>query len=209
MRKWTALVCLAAWALLSFGACGNPARSTAVTRVAAATSAGREKIDLELNDIDIYDALRALANKARISLFLDPDLTGTVTINVRSTPWDEVLAMIATDHALRVERLRVKTAAQRAALNISKESSPASPVSPGKDYTGEPIEMRFDDTPIRSAAKTFSDFAKVHIVVDDDVQASVTLHLRNIPWDLALDHLAQKYVLRIVRSGNQIRIARP
>ena len=83
------------------------------------------------------------------------------------------------------------------------------PPAPQKDFSGDPIEVSFDDTPIRSAAQTLSQVAKVNISVDGDVQASVTLRLRNIPWDLALYHLAQKYALRVVRDGNDIRIVRP
>jgi hypothetical protein len=54
----------------------------------------------------------------------------------------------------------------------------------------------------------FGDFAHVAITVDDDVDAQITLRLRHAPWDFALDHIAHKYALRVIREGDRIRIAR-
>ena len=144
----------------------------------------------------IHDALRVLAKKARISLFVDPGITGSVTISARSMAWDEVLAKIAEDHALRVEPLRVNAAGEPVALNISKASSP---ISPRKEYAGAPIEVNFDDTPIRSVARTLSDFAEIDIVVDDDVEATITLHLRKIPWDNLRSRRSFRAVERALR----------
>lgn len=54
----------------------------------------------------------------------------------------------------------------------------------------------------------FAQIARIDVVVDDGVDTSVTLRMRNIPWDLALYHLAQKYELRIVRGPDGFTIAR-
>lgn len=73
-------------------------------------------------------------------------------------------------------------------------------------FAGERSTARFDETPIRDVAKVLADFAKTDIIVDDGVQAHITLHLR-LPCDLALYHLAQKYDLRVVRTDGVIRIS--
>ena len=74
------------------------------------------------------------------------------------------------------------------------------------ELTGAPIDVSFEETPIRTVAKTLSDFAGVSIVVDDDVQVNVTQRSRQVPWDVVLDHVLRKYELRAVRNGNEIRI---
>lgn len=164
-----------------------------------------ETVDLELNDAELIDAVRTLGGTARINIFADSDLVdaGHVTLIVKSAPWEEVLAKIATDHQLRVEKLEVR-GVDRPSFWISKQSSPPAPVT---TFSGERFIARFDEVPIRDAAKTLANFAKTSIVVDDGIQANITLHMR-LPWDLALYHLAQKYDLRIVRSDSGFRISR-
>jgi type II secretory pathway component HofQ len=170
-----------------------------------AGSAAREKVDLVLEDAEVLDALAALAGRAGINIFADPDLNeaGRVSIDVHSAPWRDVLATIASDHRLRVESLDVRGSGQ-AAFWISRLSSARAPVT---RFTGERITAKFDGTPIRDVARTLSAFSKTNIVVDDGVEANITLHLR-LPWDLALYHLAQKYGLRIVRAESGLRISR-
>ena len=153
-------------------------------------------VDLDLRDAPIYDALRALAQQAQVNLDVDSGLTGTVTINVRSAPWDDVLATIAKDHNLRV-------AVTGPVVHVSDGSKPA---APEHTFTGTPMKVRFDDTPIRDAVKVIADVAKIQIAVDDGIDVGITLHLRNVPWDLALDHLVRKYELRLVRDGDRLRI---
>lgn len=196
------------WVLLFLGlcfACGSSEVVKPSKTVPQSASVSETRLDLDLADAELTDALADVAGKAGINIFADPDLdkAGRVTMSVHSAPWPDVLATIAAGHQLRVEELDVRGADHKS-LWISRQSSPPAPVT---KFTGERIVARFDDTPIRDVAKTLGDFAKTNIVVDDDVQANITLHLR-LPWDLALYHLAQKYDLRIVRSQGEIRIRR-
>jgi type II secretory pathway component HofQ len=159
---------------------------------------GKPRIDLDLHDAPVYEALRAIATRAHVNLDADPGFTGTVTMRVQSTRWDEALAMIAKEH-----HLRVVTAGP--VMHVSDASKPVAEPT----FAGTPIEVRFDDTPLREAVSTIAEVAKLPITVDDGVDASVTLHLRKVPWDLALDHLVRKYELRMVRTADGIRIAKP
>ncbi len=168
-------------------------------------SSSGERVDFEVSDAAPTDALRTLAGMAAINVFADPDIddAGPVTMTARSTPWQDVLAKLAADHQLRVEKLDVR-GVDRTSFWITKQSSPPAPV---KTFTGERLSAKFDDTPVREAAKTIAAVAKMTIIVEPDVEASITLHLR-LPWDLALYHLAQKYSLRIVRTDHELRITR-
>lgn len=163
------------------------------------------RVDLDLVDAPMAEALRAVAEKAGINVFSDShvDDAGHVTMSVHSASWQDALDKIAAAHQLRVEKLDVVGAVQPSVW-ISTLSRPAAPQT---TFTGERITARFDERPIREVAKALSDVAKTRIVVDDDLQENITLHMR-LPWDLALYHLAQKYDLHIVKGDGAIRIAR-
>jgi type II secretory pathway component HofQ len=203
-NAWLSVALITAFA----GACGHrgtEAVSAPTPKPTETLAVTDETVDLELKEAELIDALRTLGGTARINMFADSDLAnaGHVTLSVHSVPWEEVLTKIASDHQLRVEKLEVR-GVDRPSFWISKQSSSPAPVT---TFSGERIVARFDEMPIRDAAKTLADFAKTNIVVDDGVQANITLHMR-LPWDLALYHLAQKYDLRIVRSNNGFRITR-
>ena len=194
--------------LLSLLACscgpGRAAPGAGTVQQPQLASADETRIDLELKDAELTDALGMLAGKAQINLFADShvDDAGRVTLAAHSARWNDVLDKIAADHQLRVEQLTVRGVG-RPSFWISRQSSPPAPVT---RFTGERITARFDDTPIRDVAKALSVVAKTTIVVDADVDANITMHMR-LPWDLALYHLAQKYDLRIVQGAGGIRIA--
>ncbi|MBF5040880.1 hypothetical protein FGE12_00645 [Aggregicoccus sp. 17bor-14] len=153
---------------------------------------------------DIYEAFRALAQQARISLFLDPDIEGRVTWSAHAVPWPDALAALAQVHRLRVERLTVHGVAAPC-FWVSRTSSPPAPQT---EFTGTRVSLRFDDTPIREAVRQLAEAAKTPIVVDEGVpDVPITLHLW-LPWDLGLAHLAQKYALHLVRTNGTIHVAR-
>jgi type II secretory pathway component HofQ len=190
--------------LMAVCACGP----SAAPRRSAPPSAAADReptVDLDLTDTELTDALAGLAGMARINILADSHINdaGRVTLHVHAAPWEDVLAKLAADHQLRVEKLDVR-GAERPAFWISRQASAPAPVT---SFTGDRITARFDDAPIREVADALSTVAKTEIVVDDDVQMTITLHMR-LPWDLALYHLAQKYDLKIVRGDRQIRISR-
>lgn len=193
--------------VLVVSACAHPQGApvaTAAVSLAPAPAPGTDRIDLELHDVDIYDGLRELSRRARVSLFLDPDLTGQVTFSAHGIAWSDALARMASDHALRIERLTVH-GSQRPSFWVSRLSTPP---APQLEFVGGPIAINFEETPIAAAAKTLADAAKTTIVVEEGVDVAVTLHLRNLPWDLALAHLAQKYNLQLVRTDGAIHVSR-
>jgi type II secretory pathway component HofQ len=74
----------------------------------------------------------------------------------------------------------------------------------GKTFSGRKIDLDFKEAAIRNLMRLFSDVGKVTITVDDEVQASITIRLRNVPWDEALD-LRKRY--QVMGSGPARSIA--
>ena len=76
-------------------------------------------------------------------------------------------------------------------------------------YTGRRIQdLDVRELDIRDFLRFLAEAAGVNIVVDNDVAGSVTLRLRDVPWDEALDVVLRANGLAMVRRGHVIRIAK-
>lgn len=54
-------------------------------------------------------------------------------------------------------------------------------------YDGEEIDLNFQNVEIRSVLQIIAEVAEKNLVVGDEVGGSITLRLKNVPWDQALD----------------------
>jgi len=76
-----------------------------------------------------------------------------------------------------------------------------------KRYTGRRIDLDFKDADIHNILRLLADVGQVNIVTADDVSGTVTIRMRNVAWDHALDVILQAKHLGMVREGNLIRVA--
>jgi type IV pilus assembly protein PilQ len=74
-------------------------------------------------------------------------------------------------------------------------------------YTGRRIDLDLKDADVHNVLRLLADVGRVNIVTADNVQGSVTIRMRNVPWDQALDVVLQAKGLGMVRQGNMIRVA--
>jgi len=74
-------------------------------------------------------------------------------------------------------------------------------------YVGDKLSLNFQDIEVRSVLQLLADFTELNIVVSDSVQGKVTLRLKNVPWDQALDIILQSKALAKRKDGNVIMIA--
>lgn len=77
----------------------------------------------------------------------------------------------------------------------------------GARYTGRRISLDLKDAEIHNVLRLLADVSKLNIVASDDVKGKITLKLRNVPWDQALDIILTAKQLDKVRNGNIIRVA--
>lgn len=76
-----------------------------------------------------------------------------------------------------------------------------------KRYTGRRIDLDFKGADIHNILRLLSDVGQVNIVTSDDVKGEVTIKMRDVPWDQALDVVLRAKMLGSVREGNLIRVA--
>ncbi|MBX3271875.1 MAG: type IV pilus secretin PilQ [Sandaracinaceae bacterium] len=74
-------------------------------------------------------------------------------------------------------------------------------------YRGRRIDLDFHNADIHNILRLIAEVGGVNIVTSDDVSGSVTIRMRNVPWDQALDVILQAKGLGMVRRGNLIRVA--
>ena len=74
-------------------------------------------------------------------------------------------------------------------------------------YTGERLSLNFQDIEVRSVLQLLADFTGLNLVVSDSVVGNLTLRLKNVPWDQAMDIILKTKGLAQRRAGNVILIA--
>jgi len=74
-------------------------------------------------------------------------------------------------------------------------------------FTGRRIDLDLKDADIHNVLRLISDVGKVNIVTADNVTGTVTIRMRNVPWDQALETVLQAKGYGMVRQGNMIRVA--
>ncbi|HEX2648453.1 MAG TPA: AMIN domain-containing protein, partial [Burkholderiales bacterium] len=74
-------------------------------------------------------------------------------------------------------------------------------------YTGEKLSLNFQNVEVRAVLNVIADFTDLNIITSDTVGGSITLRLKDVPWDQALEIILQTRGLDSRRSGNVIWIA--
>lgn len=94
-------------------------------------------------------------------------------------------------------------------LTISlKRPEAKSPLRPKTvAYSGKKISLDFQDIEVRRVLQLLADFTDINMVAADSVQGNITLRLKEVPWDQALDIVLKTKNLDKRRNGNVIWIA--
>ena len=77
----------------------------------------------------------------------------------------------------------------------------------GQGYQGEKLSLNFQNIEVRSLLQVIADFTNFNVVTSDTVTGNLTLRLKDVPWDQALDIILQAKGLGLRKSGNVIWIA--
>ena len=97
-----------------------------------------------------------------------------------------------------------------ASTPITQQSVSQVPPAPGgrkRIYHGATVDFDFKDAPIHDLLRIIADTGHVNIVVPDTIDAKVTVRLKRVPWDEALDVILASHGLWYRREGNLYRIA--
>ncbi|OIR10458.1 type IV pilus biogenesis and competence protein PilQ precursor [mine drainage metagenome] len=74
-------------------------------------------------------------------------------------------------------------------------------------YAGEKLTLNFQNISTREALSVIADFTGLNMVISDTVSGNLTLRLKDVPWDQALDIILQSRGLDMRKNGNVIQVA--
>jgi type IV pilus assembly protein PilQ len=74
-------------------------------------------------------------------------------------------------------------------------------------YTGDKLSLNFQNVEVRAVLNVIADFTDLNIITSDTVTGNITLRLKDVPWDQALEIILQTRGLDSRRAGNVIWIA--
>jgi len=74
-------------------------------------------------------------------------------------------------------------------------------------FTGERLSINFQKIDVRSALAVIADFTGINFVTSDSVQGDITINLKDVPWDQALDVILRTRGLAKRQTGNVIWVA--
>ncbi len=78
-------------------------------------------------------------------------------------------------------------------------------VRPG--FVGEKLSLNFQNVEVRSVLQVLADFTGLNIITSDSVAGNLTLRLKDVPWDQALDIILRSKGLDMRKDGNVVWIA--
>ncbi len=90
---------------------------------------------------------------------------------------------------------------------VAEDPEAVSLFSEEREYTGQRLTLNFQDIETRAVLQLLAETSGRNIVVSDTVQGNVTLRLRNVPWDQALDIVMTTKGLDMRENGNVIIVA--
>ena len=92
-------------------------------------------------------------------------------------------------------------------VEVRQQKVDPTKLTQGPGYSGEKLSLNFQNIEVRSLLQVIADFTNFNIVTSDSVTGAVTLRLKDVPWDQALDIILQAKGLGMRKSGNVLWIA--
>ena len=92
-------------------------------------------------------------------------------------------------------------------VEIRQQKIDPTKLTQGPGFNGEKLSLNFQNIEIRSLLQVIADFTNFNIITSDTVTGAVTLRLKDVPWDQALDIILQTKGLGMRKTGNVLRIA--
>ncbi len=74
-------------------------------------------------------------------------------------------------------------------------------------FSGEKLSLNFQNVEVRAVLQVIADFTGLNVITSDTVGGSLTLRLKDVPWDQALDIILQSKGLDMRKTGNVVWIA--
>ncbi len=92
-------------------------------------------------------------------------------------------------------------------VEVRQQKIDPNKLTQGPGFSGEKLSLNFQNIEVRSLLQVIADFTNFNIVTSDSVSGGVTLRLKDVPWDQALEIILQAKGLGMRKTGNVLWIA--
>lgn len=163
-------------------------------------------------DTKITSSVERVGNKLQWTFYEPGSLHSSLTGMGRDGLAARKGRTISTEEDEISDLPEIQTGLEGMVAGVSRESDEAGAFGPSvlgqaRGYGGRRIDLDLKDADIHNVLRLIGDVSRRNIVVADDVGGTVTIRLRNVPWDQALAVILQSKKLGMVEQGNLIRIA--
>ena len=137
-----------------------------------------------------------------------PALGGPLPPSILFVPARRVAAFSVTFPAgLTLAQPQPPSPARKAGADDDSPTARRANLAAKKRYTGRRIDLDFKGADIHNILRLLADVGQMNIVTSDEVKGEVTIKMRDVPWDQALDVVLRAKGLGSVREGNLVRVA--
>ena len=91
-------------------------------------------------------------------------------------------------------------------INAGEMTAKAGSTKDRKIYLGHKVSLDFEDTSIRNVFRLLSEVSGINIVSGEDIKGTVSVHIKNVPWDQALETILETNGLGQKRTGSVISV---
>ena len=92
-------------------------------------------------------------------------------------------------------------------IEVRQKKIDLSKLTSGPSYSGEKLSLNFQNIEVRSLLQVIADFTNFNIVTSDTVTGALTLRLKDVPWDQALQIIMDAKGLGMRKTGSVLWIA--
>jgi len=176
---------------------------------------GRIVVDLPNNAVPVD--VRQLGNKVQVD-FMNTGLPETLRRRLDVTDFGTPVSRVTTSSIGANVRMVIEAQGQWEQSVYQSDTQLVIAVRPVKEdpnklaqgtqgYRGEKISFDFQNIEVRAALQAVADISGLNIIASDSVAGSLTLRLKDVPWDQALDVILQSKGLDMRKNGSVIWIA--
>lgn len=184
---------------------------------AATAKAGSEKMTdaeraaMELDERrkrETLDRVKVSAAKKALAAKVEADALAKSEAKRRKVTIDKAEALMKayTDREFKVVKERTAEPVRTANLDEVKSKESLDDFDK-KVYTGRRLDLDMVGVDIKDILKLIAEVSDLNIIAGDDVKGAVTMRLKNVPWDQALDLILLTKGLGQDKVGNVVRIA--
>ena len=179
---------------------------------------GEGRVEVELSDPSIVVDMRQQGERVVLDFMdtsLPPQLARTLDVMDFATPVQSIetrpdgrnvrmtIGTTGEFEHLAYQANNTYTVEFRALTKQEKEAR----LKEQQVYEGDRLSLNFQDIEVRAVLQLLADFTGLNMVVSDTVSGRITLRLKNVPWDQAMDIILKTRGLSMRRNDNVVLVA--